>query len=55
MPISDNILACFQDDAILIWDFITFDCIKRIAPNTLKAYDLNSFAFTREVWFQFCV
>jgi hypothetical protein len=53
MPISDNILACFQDDAIYIWKFDTFECIKQILPEVWKIHHLKSVAFTREVWFQF--
>jgi hypothetical protein len=49
MPVSDNILACFQDDSIHIWNFDTFECIKQILPEAWKSHHLKSIAFTREV------
>jgi hypothetical protein len=55
MPVSDNILACFQDDSIRIWNFDTFECIKQVLPEAWKSHHLKSIAFTREVWFYFCV
>jgi hypothetical protein len=55
MPVSDNILTFFQDDGVRIWKFDTFECIKEILPEVWKSHHLKSVAFTREVWFQFCV
>jgi len=49
MPVSDNILTYFQDDAIRIWKFDTFECIKEILPEVWKSHHLKSVAFTREV------
>ena len=49
MPISDNILTCFQDDGVRIWKFDTFECIKEILPEVWKNHHLKSVAFTREV------
>ncbi|KAJ4448502.1 hypothetical protein ANN_10518 [Periplaneta americana] len=49
MPVTDNILACFQDDAIHIWEFDSFDCIKQILPETWKTHHLKTIAFTRQV------
>jgi hypothetical protein len=49
MPVSDNILACFQDDAVRIWKFDTFECIKEILPEVWKGHHLKSVAFTRGV------
>ncbi|XP_023714197.1 TBC1 domain family member 31 isoform X2 [Cryptotermes secundus] len=47
MPVSDNILACFQDDAIYIWKFDTFDYIKQIVPDMWESHHVKSIAFTR--------
>ncbi|XP_034245969.1 TBC1 domain family member 31 isoform X2 [Thrips palmi] len=47
MPISDNILACFQDDAIHIWGFPSFQCVKQVVPDTWKGDSIRSLAFTR--------
>lgn len=47
MPISDNILACFQDDAIHIWGFPSFQCVKQVVPDTWKGDSIKSLAFTR--------
>lgn len=47
MPVTNNILACFQDDAIHIWSFETFVCIKQIIPEAWKNHHIRSFAFTR--------
>ncbi|XP_021932059.1 TBC1 domain family member 31 isoform X2 [Zootermopsis nevadensis] len=47
MPVSDNILACFQDDSIHVWNFDTFECIKQILPEAWKSHQLKSIAFTR--------
>ncbi|KAK7790940.1 hypothetical protein R5R35_005871 [Gryllus longicercus] len=47
MPVSDNILACFQDDAIHIWSFETFQCIKQIIPEAWKNHHVKTIAFTR--------
>lgn len=55
MPVSDNILACFQDDAIYVWKFDTFDYIKQIVPDMWESHHVKSIAFTREVWCQFCI
>jgi len=49
MPVSDNILTYFQDDAVCIWKFDTFECIKEILPEVWKSNHLKSVAFTREV------
>jgi hypothetical protein len=55
MPVSDNILACFEDDAVYVWKFDSFECIKQILPEVWKSHHLKSVAFTREVWFPFCI
>lgn len=55
MPVLDNILACFQDDAIYVWKFDTFDYIKQIVPDTWESHHVKSIAFTRGVWCQFCI
>lgn len=47
MPVSDNILACFQDDAIHIWAFQSFQCVKQIVPDSWKGHSIQSIAFTR--------
>ncbi|KAK3924954.1 TBC1 domain family member 31 [Frankliniella fusca] len=47
MPVSDNILACFQDDAIHIWAFQSFQCVKQIVPDSWNGHSIRSIAFTR--------
>lgn len=47
MPASDNILACFEDDAIHIWAFQSFQCIKQIVPDSWSGHSIESVAFTR--------
>ncbi|PSN49391.1 TBC1 domain family member 31 [Blattella germanica] len=48
MPVSDNIIACFQDDAMHVWKFDTFDCVKQILPEKWKSHHLKSIAFTKD-------
>nr|CAD7432689.1 unnamed protein product [Timema monikensis] len=47
MPVSDYVLACFQDDAMNVWKFETFECVKQIIPDAWKSHHLKSIAFTR--------
>lgn len=47
MPVSNNIIACFQDDAMHIWKFGSFECIKQIIPESWKTHHLKTIALTR--------
>lgn len=47
MPVSNNILACFQDDAMHVWKFGTFENIKQIIPESWKTHHLKSIALTK--------
>ncbi|XP_074042307.1 TBC1 domain family member 31 isoform X2 [Leptinotarsa decemlineata] len=47
IPVSSNILACFQDDLIQVWNFSKFETIKQFLPTNWKNYSVKSIAFTR--------
>lgn len=47
MPVTNYILACFQDDTMHVWQFGTFECIKQIIPETWKTHHLRDIALTK--------
>ncbi|XP_068083358.1 TBC1 domain family member 31 isoform X2 [Anabrus simplex] len=47
MPVTSYILACFQDDAMHVWKFETFEFIKQIVPDAWKNHHIKTIAFTR--------
>nr|XP_022920758.1 TBC1 domain family member 31 [Onthophagus taurus] len=47
VPISDNVLICFNDDTIHIWKYGTFDHIKQIKPALWNKFIIKCLAFTR--------
>ncbi|KAJ8943401.1 hypothetical protein NQ314_009770 [Rhamnusium bicolor] len=47
MPVSNNVLVCFQDDLIQIWNSNTFESIKQFLPINWNNYSVKSLAFSR--------
>ncbi|KAJ9580105.1 hypothetical protein L9F63_004247, partial [Diploptera punctata] len=48
MPVTDNVLAVYQDDAMQIWKLDDFECAKQILPETWKVHHIKTIAFTRD-------
>lgn len=47
IPMSSNMLACFQDDVIQVWNALNFETIKNLSPKNWKNYSVKSMAFTK--------
>ncbi|KAF2887046.1 hypothetical protein ILUMI_19127, partial [Ignelater luminosus] len=47
MPITSDILACFDDDTIVIWKYHTFEMFKEISQVQANGRQIKSIAFTR--------
>ncbi|KAJ8963235.1 hypothetical protein NQ318_018701 [Aromia moschata] len=47
MPLSNNILVCFQDDLIQIWNSSTFESVKQFLPINWNNFTVKSIAFSR--------
>ncbi|XP_075215664.1 TBC1 domain family member 31 [Lycorma delicatula] len=47
IPVSNNILACFENDTIQAWKFGTFESIIQISPDIWKNHRLNAIAFSK--------
>ncbi|KAJ8924255.1 hypothetical protein NQ315_007047 [Exocentrus adspersus] len=47
MPVSNNILACFKDDLIQIWNNDKFEFIKQFLPNNWNNFSVRTIVFSR--------
>ncbi|KAG5876918.1 hypothetical protein JTB14_021361 [Gonioctena quinquepunctata] len=47
IPVSSNIIACFQDDLIQVWNFNKFETIKHILPFSWKNQTVKTITFTK--------
>ncbi|XP_018563326.1 TBC1 domain family member 31 [Anoplophora glabripennis] len=47
IPISNNILACFKDDLIQIWNHDKFESIKQFFPITWNNFSVKTVIFSR--------
>ncbi|EEB10401.1 conserved hypothetical protein [Pediculus humanus corporis] len=47
IPITNYILACFEDETINVWQFGTFECIKQIIPETSKTQYIKTIAISK--------
>jgi hypothetical protein len=54
VPVTSNILACFNDDVIQIWQFGTFELKTQIPPLVWFNHDVKSITFTLWVLCKSC-
>ncbi|XP_060536485.1 TBC1 domain family member 31 [Cylas formicarius] len=47
IPVSNHILACFQDDVIQIWRSDTFSSLKQFSPSNWHNYSVKSVSLSR--------
>ncbi|CAG9820843.1 unnamed protein product [Phaedon cochleariae] len=47
LPVSGNIIACFQDDLIQVWSFGKFETLKQFLPSNWKNHTVKSITFTK--------
>ncbi|XP_017769596.1 PREDICTED: TBC1 domain family member 31 [Nicrophorus vespilloides] len=47
MPISNNVMTCYQNDAIQAWKSDTLEPINQIIPNVINRITVKTIAFTR--------
>ncbi|XP_076267585.1 TBC1 domain family member 31 isoform X3 [Rhynchophorus ferrugineus] len=47
IPIFNNILVCYKDDIIQIWDINTLKSLKQFLPSNWKNYSVKSIAFSK--------
>lgn len=47
MPITSDILACFDDDTVIIWKYNTFEMFKEISQAQSNGHKIKSIAFSR--------
>lgn len=47
IPVSNNILACFKDDLIQIWNHDKFESIKQFLPITWNNFSVKTITFSR--------
>lgn len=47
VPVSNDILACFNDDSIHIWKYGTFEYLKQITPASWNKFYIKCMAFTK--------
>ncbi|XP_063225210.1 TBC1 domain family member 31 [Bacillus rossius redtenbacheri] len=47
IPGTDQVLVCFEDDKMNVWNIETLECIRQIVPDLWKGNHLRTIAFTR--------
>lgn len=47
MPVSNNILGLFEDDAVHIWKLENLECTKQIFPDEWGGPNIRAITFTR--------
>lgn len=47
VPMSNSILACFQDDVIQVWDALDLNITKNFSPKNWKSFAIKSIAFAK--------
>ncbi|KAJ8966264.1 hypothetical protein NQ317_004482 [Molorchus minor] len=47
IPVTNNVLACFQDGVIQIWETSTFESIKQFLPSFWNNFSVRSIAISR--------
>ncbi|KAI4467260.1 wd repeat containing protein 3 wdr3 [Holotrichia oblita] len=47
IPVTNDILACFNDDSIHIWKYETFEYLKQIIPASWNKFFIKCIAFTK--------